>query len=75
MLPFLLSGAAFGFLLAMITYFGTGQYATSDWAAMLGLCLLFFIAMGALSGLWLATLFDRVNSAKIKQVEATKLEE
>jgi len=74
-LPFLLTGGAFGLILALIAFFGTGQAATADWATTLGLCLLFFTGIGSLSGAWLATLFDRVNSAKSKRVQATKLEE
>jgi hypothetical protein len=74
-LPFLLTGGAFGLILALLTFFATSQASNQDWPSVLGALLLFFCAIGSLSGLYLATIFDRVNLAKAKRVRATKLEE
>jgi hypothetical protein len=74
-LPFLLTGGAVGLFLALILFFGTGQFAKQDWASMLGVLVAFMCGIGAFGGLYLAVIFDRISKAKAKQTTATKLEE
>ena len=74
-LPFLLSGGAFGLVLAVLLFFATGQNGSPQWPAVLGGLFLFCSAIGSLSGLYMATIFDQVNLAKAKRTRATKLEE
>ena len=73
MLPFVLTGGAFGLVLALALFLVTGQSGKSDWASVLGFLLVFMSALGAFGGLYLAVMFDRWNSAKAKLTEATKL--
>ncbi|MEN9715930.1 MAG: hypothetical protein RJA35_1397 [Actinomycetota bacterium] len=73
--PFLLTGGAFGLVLAFVLFFATGQNASKDWASTLGVMIVFMSAVGAFGGLYLAVVFDRVSKSKSKVTTATKLEE
>ncbi|MEN9737130.1 MAG: hypothetical protein RJA26_363 [Actinomycetota bacterium] len=73
-LPFLLTGGGFGLFLALVLFFLTGQYASKEWAQLLGVLIAFMSALGAFGGLYLAVIFDRVSRAKAKRTSATKLE-
>ncbi|MFM7030383.1 MAG: hypothetical protein ACKOWK_04875 [Micrococcales bacterium] len=73
MLPFILTGGAFGTILALALFFLTGQASAKDWPSVLGFLLVFLSAIGSFGGLYLAVMFDRWNSAKAKLTEATKL--
>ena len=74
-LPFLLTGGAVGLVLALLLFFGTGQFNKSDWASTLGVLVLFMCAIGTFGGLYLVIVFDKLSKAKAKRTTATKLEE
>jgi hypothetical protein len=74
-LPFLLTGGGVGLVLALLVFFGTGQFAKADWANILGVLVLFLCAIGTFGGLYLVTVFDKLSKAKAKRTSATKLEQ
>ena len=74
-LPFLLTGGGVGLVLALLVFFGTGQFNKAESGSILGFLVLFMCAIGSFGGLYLVIVFDKMSKAKAKRTTATKLEE
>ena len=71
---FLVTGAAVGLLIGLIWFAVGGNPASADWASVLALVSVIAAALGALLGVAVALVVERIFVAKTKSTTAAKLE-
>ena len=71
-LPFLITGAAVGLVLAFFLFLATGQLQTTDALSVLGILVLVLTLVGAFAGVISAYLVDRRSLTSARTTEATR---
>ena len=71
---FLVTGAILGLLVGLIWFAVAGNSSSADWASVLALISVIGLALGALLGVAVALVVERIFVAKTKRTTAAKLE-
>jgi len=71
---FLVTGAILGLLIGLIWFAVAGNPLSADWASVLALISVIGLALGALLGVAVALVVERIFVAKTKRTTAAKLE-